>query len=82
MSILAPVSTGFVEREGVRTRYDVYGGGATTILLLPTWSIVHARTWKAQVPYLARHYRVVTIDGWGNGRSDRPEGAQAYRPPD
>src|SRR5215211_3914710 len=32
----------------------------------------HARFWKAQVPYLARHFRVVTYDGPGNGRSDRP----------
>jgi len=82
MSILAPSRTGLVEREGVRTRYNVYGEGATTILLLPTWSIVHARTWKAQVPYLARQYRVVTLDGRGNGGSDRPIGSQAYRPPE
>ena len=44
------------------------------MLLLPTWSIVHSRFWKAQIPYLARHCRVVTFDGRGNGRSDRPGG--------
>ena len=31
-----------------------------------------------QVPYLSRHCRVITFDGRGNGRSDRPEGAEHY----
>ena len=33
---------------------------------------------EAQVAYLARHHRVVTFDGRGCGRSDRPVGAEAY----
>ena len=41
---------------------------------MPTWSIIHSRHWKAQIPYLARHFRVVTFDGRGNGKSDRPRG--------
>ena len=28
------------------------------VLLVPTWSIVHSRIWKAQIPYLARRHRV------------------------
>jgi pimeloyl-ACP methyl ester carboxylesterase len=74
-----PDEQGYVERDGVRVFYEVYGTGDTTILLLPTWSIIHSRLWKAQIPYLARHFRVVTFDGRGNGRSDRPVGAEAYR---
>ena len=46
--------------------------GPTTVLLLPAWAIVHSRMWKLQVPYLARHFRVITYDPRGNGRSDRP----------
>ena len=72
-----PGVTGYVERDRVRVFYEVYGSGEPTILLLPTWSIVHSRLWKAQIPYLARHFRVVTFDGRGNGRSDRPVGAAA-----
>ena len=73
-----PDATGFVEREGVRIHWETYGDGDRTVVLLPTWSIVHSRCWKAQIPYLARHFRVVTFDGRGNGRSDRPSGAAAY----
>ena len=71
--------SGHVERGGVRIYYEVYGTAATTLLLLPCWSIVHSRVWKGQIPYLARTYRVVAFDGRGNGLSGRPRGAEAYR---
>ena len=48
------------------------------MLLMPTWSIIHSRFWKMQVPYLARRFRVVVFDGRGNGRSDRPPQPEAY----
>ena len=67
-----PDEAGHVERDGVRIYYEVYGTGEPTVLLLPTWSIIHSRHWKMQIPYLARHCRVLTFDGRGNGRSDRP----------
>jgi pimeloyl-ACP methyl ester carboxylesterase len=73
-----PDAAGHVERDGVRVRWERHGDGDPTLLLLPAWSIIHSRQWKAQVPYLARHYRVLTFDGRGNGRSDRPPGADAY----
>ena len=52
--------------------YEVYGAGDTTLLLIPPSPITHSRIWKAQIPHLARHYRVVTFDGRGSGRSGRP----------
>ena len=73
-----PDAEGHVERDGVRVVWERYGEGEPTVFLLPTWSIVHSRFWKAQIPYLARHYRVLTFDGRGNGRSDRPTTAEAY----
>ena len=73
-----PDTEGYVERDGVRTFYEVYGEGEPTVLLMPTWSIVHSRCWKLQIPYLARHCRVVAFDGRGNGRSDRPAEPEAY----
>jgi pimeloyl-ACP methyl ester carboxylesterase len=66
-----PDVEGHIARDGVRLGYEVYGEAEPTILLLPTWTIIHSRFWKMQIPYLARRYRVVTYDGPGNGRSDR-----------
>jgi pimeloyl-ACP methyl ester carboxylesterase/predicted glycosyltransferase len=73
-----PDEQGYVERDGVRVHYEVYGSGEPTVLLLPTWSIVHSRAWKMQVHYLARHCRLITFDGRGNGLSDRPQEPDAY----
>ncbi len=73
-----PDAEGYVERDGVRIFYEIFGSGEPTVLFLPTWSYGYSRFWKAQVPYLARHGRVITFDGRGNGRSSRPDGAAAY----
>ena len=76
-----PDEDGYVERDGVRIFYELYGEGERTVLFLPTWSIVHSRHWKAQIPYFARHHRVLTFDGRGNGRSDRPRHRRLRRSP-
>ena len=73
-----PDDEGFVERDGVRVFWESYGDGEETILFLPTWTLVHSRVWKAQIPYFARHFRVLCFDPRGNGRSDRPAGPAAY----
>ena len=73
-----PDEQGFVDRDGVRVHWEAYGDRGPAILLMPTWSVIHSRHWKAQIPYLARHFRVVAYDGRGNGLSDRPQVASAY----
>ena len=78
MRAAKPNSEGYVTRDGVRLHWEVYGEGDSTVFLLPTWSIIHSRHWKLQVPYLARHCRVLVMDGRGNGLSDRPETSEAY----
>ena len=67
-----PDATGFAERDGVRLYWERFGEGERSVFFVPTWNVVHSRFWKMQVPYLARHFRVVTFDPRGNGKSDRP----------
>ncbi|HKP91475.1 MAG TPA: alpha/beta hydrolase [Thermoleophilaceae bacterium] len=74
-----PDESGFVEDEaGVRVYWEAFGDSDDVVCLLPPWALGHSRGWRAQVPYLSRHFRVITIDPRGNGRSDRPEHAAAY----
>jgi pimeloyl-ACP methyl ester carboxylesterase len=79
MRACEPDREGFVEVDGVKLHYEVYGDDHDpTVLLLPTWTIIHKRFWKAQLAYLARHARVVTYDGPGNGHSDAPLDPEVY----
>jgi pimeloyl-ACP methyl ester carboxylesterase/predicted glycosyltransferase len=74
-----PDRSGFVTRDGVRVAWEVHGDQNTpSLLLLPTWAIADAGHWKFQVPVLAQRYRVIVIDGRGNGRSGRPVAPAAY----
>ena len=73
-----PDQSGYAVNDGVRIYYEVHGSGPRTVVLMPTWQIVDSGVWKMQVPYLARHLRVVVYDPPGNGRSDRPQDPAAY----
>lgn len=77
-----PDRTGTVDRDGVAVHFEVFGDdedtGRSTIVLLPTWSIIRSQFWKLQVPFLARHFRVITFDGRGTGESGSPGAAEGY----
>lgn len=82
MRAIQPRATGYAinPNDGVRSYYEVFGPSledapaTKTILFFPTWSLVHSRCWKMQAPYFARRgFQVITFDGRGNGKSDRPE---------
>ena len=78
MRARTPDRAGHVVRDGVRLYYELVDSGDHTLFFLPTWSIVHSRQWKQQIPYFADHGRVLTFDGRGNGGSDRPTDPVAY----
>lgn len=67
-----------IDRGGVVLHAEVYGDGPRAILFLPTWAIIHSRCWKAQIPYFAQHFRVITFDPRGNGKSGRPAEPEGY----
>ncbi|MFT3663463.1 alpha/beta fold hydrolase [Piscinibacter sp.] len=73
-----PAHEGFVERGGVKLWYAVWGDGGPWLAFAPAFQIVHSQMLKSAVPYLSRHFRVITTDGRGSGRSDRPSGQAAY----
>jgi pimeloyl-ACP methyl ester carboxylesterase/predicted glycosyltransferase len=75
---MSPAREGYVDRDGVKIWYAVWGESGPWIAFAPIFQIVHSRVLKATVPYLSRHFRVITLDGRGNGRSDRPDGERAY----
>ncbi|BEP16300.1 hypothetical protein acdb102_46110 [Acidothermaceae bacterium B102] len=78
MKAREPDQQGFIHRDGIAVAYESYGSGDRVVLFPPVDVVAHSGMWKAQIPYLARHARVVSIDPRGNGRSDRPLDPAAY----
>ncbi|MEM7171943.1 MAG: alpha/beta fold hydrolase [Pseudomonadota bacterium] len=73
-----PHTQGSLDRDGIKLHYEIYGDGPHTIIFVPTWAIIHSRSWKAQVPYFSERFRVITFDPRGNGKSGRPDTSTGY----
>jgi pimeloyl-ACP methyl ester carboxylesterase/predicted glycosyltransferase len=74
-----PHTEGRIDRDGISLHYEVYGKGEHTIVFIPTWSFVHSRAYKAQIPYFSEHFRCITYDPRGNGKSDKPADPEDHR---
>lgn len=69
----------FVSFDGVKIHYETIGQGRPVVLL--HGFIVDSQTWKrGPLPDLlaANGFKVVLVDLWGNGLSDRPQQVSAY----
>ncbi len=67
----------YTQLNGIRLYYQAQGQGQT-LVLIPGMGADHSSFFR-QVPVLRRHYRVVTFDPRGLGRSSRPGEPYAFR---
>src|SRR5215471_14443196 len=58
--------------DGMTIHSTATGSGKATVVLVHGWTC-DSSSWDAQVPVLAKHYRVITLDLPGHGRSGAPK---------
>lgn len=58
--------------DGIQLHSSTHGKGPKTIILVHGWTCDET-SWQFQVPELAKHYRVITIDLPGHGQSGSPK---------
>jgi 3-oxoadipate enol-lactonase len=63
--------------NGINLYYEEHGQGPPLILIMGFTA--HSLLWFQQVPVLSQHYRVITFDNRGVGRSDVPPGPYTIR---
>lgn len=66
----------YVDANGVRTYYETTGKGDPLVLL--HGGMASARSWFGQVPTLSQHYRVITPERRGHGRTADVDGPITY----
>ena len=65
-----------LSRAGVQIYYEVHGSGPA--LLLSHGYSATSQMWRGQIEAFSRHYKLITWDMRGHGRSDYPEDQSAY----
>ncbi len=77
-----PDHDGAIERDGVQVGYEVFGDRrADDRRCSPRGRSCTPGSGRRRCPYLARHFRVITVEGRGNGRADRPGDRRGLRRP-
>ena len=67
----------YVEANGLRVYYEVYGEGEP--LLLIHGGTATSQSWASHLPAFTEHFRVFAPDSRGHGRTDNPTGEVGYR---
>jgi epoxide hydrolase 4 len=68
--------SGFADSGGVKVHYVTAGDGPLVVLIHGFPDFWY--TWRAQMPTLAKHFKVVAIDQRGYNKSDKPDGVEHY----
>jgi pimeloyl-ACP methyl ester carboxylesterase len=70
VALAVPVSTASV--DGLPIHWSSQGTGPATVVFVHGWTC-DSSSWVAQVPALAKKYRVITVDLPGHGQSGSPK---------
>jgi pimeloyl-ACP methyl ester carboxylesterase len=71
LAIMAAPPVAAATVDGIPIHFTTTGSGPATLIFVHGWTCDET-SWAAQVPALARRYRVVTLDLPGHGRSGAP----------
>jgi pimeloyl-ACP methyl ester carboxylesterase len=63
----------YVQANGLKMYYEEYGNGEPLVLIHASLA-TGAGNWKAYVPYLSPHFRLIMPDLRGHGRTNNPQG--------
>ncbi len=64
---------GFADANGIKIHYQINGNENSEPLILVSGWTLKKEMWIAQVGPLSEHFRVITFDNRGCGKSDRPD---------
>lgn len=67
----------FFTSDGTRIRYIERGSGAP-VVLIHGFSVNSEMNWGAVIPRLSPEFRVIALDLRGHGKSEKPQGPDAY----
>lgn len=67
---------GFVNVNGVKLYYEIYGKGTPLLLLHGAGQSINA--FKAQIDFFSKHYKVIALDSRGRGRSTDNDAELTY----
>jgi len=63
----------YVQANGLKMYYEEYGSGEPLVLIHASLA-TGAGNWKAYIPYLSPHFRLIMPDLRGHGRTNNPQG--------